>query len=268
MQNGAKRRTLGTFKNLIVKDNSVSVLGVKITKLPEEEVLEFIIRSLKNFEKKFYVVTPNPEILVMAYKDSTYKKVLNEAKLALPDGVGVIWAAKFLGKHLDDRFSGVDFMEKLCERLSKRIETVGFLGGMPGVAVKTAECLKKRYPGLNVVFADSEWHNRDYSKYILGEKKTIDVLFVAFGSPKQEKWIYNNLSYLPVKMAVGVGGAFDFISGRVPRAPLFVRKAGLEWLFRLTIQPWRIKRQLALLEFVFLVFKERIKNWQLHRREG
>jgi N-acetylglucosaminyldiphosphoundecaprenol N-acetyl-beta-D-mannosaminyltransferase len=177
----------------------------------------------------------------------------------------VVWAAKFLGKHLDDRFSGVDFMEKLCEKLAKRIETVGFLGGMPGVAVKTADCLKKRYPDLNVVFVDSEWHNREYSRYILGKKKEIDVLFVAFGSPKQEKWIYDNLSYLPVKMAVGVGGAFDFISGRVPRAPLFVRKAGLEWLFRLAIQPWRIKRQLALLEFVFLVFKEKIKNWGLHR---
>lgn len=226
------------------------VLGVGFSTASKSEVLEYII---KNLTSKYFVVTPNPEILVMANKDIEYKKVLNKAKLALPDGMGVIWASKILGVSLKGKITGVDLVQGLCGEVSKRPITVSFLGGRPTVAEKAAECLKKRHFGLKIRFTGSEISN--FSKL-----KGTDILFVAFGSPKQEFWIEKNLKRLPVKVAIGVGGAFDMISGRVPRAPVWLQNLGFEWLFRLMVEPWRIKRQLSLLIFVFLVLKEKFWN--------
>lgn len=234
-------------------ENKIFLLGVGFNNLRINDVLELIIKGLVKNEKKYYVVTPNPEILVLADGDVNYKKVLNEAKLALPDGTGVIIASRLLSKPLRGKIHGVDLMENLCKEVSKRPITVGFLGAGPNVAELTAECLREKYPGLKINFTKTEWNF---------EKKypETDILFVAFGSPKQEIWIAENLSKLPVKVAIGVGGAFDFVSGKVRRAPVFVRKLGFEWLFRLIIEPWRIKRQLRLIKFIFLVCKEKISE--------
>jgi len=144
-------------------------------------------------------------------------------------------------------------MEKLCEACREKPLSIGFLGGRGRVAERTAERLKMRYPWINVTFVGSEWSEKGF---INKKERSIDILFVAYGIPKQEEWIYENLPKLPVKAAMGVGGAFDFISGAVPRALFLVRFLGLEWLFRLIVQPWRFRRQLALIEFIFLVFKE------------
>jgi N-acetylglucosaminyldiphosphoundecaprenol N-acetyl-beta-D-mannosaminyltransferase len=226
------------------------LLGVGFSDANETEILEFIVIGLQKQSEKYYIVTPNPELLVIASKDNKYKAILNKAKLALPDGIGVMLAGRILGRPLKERMHGVDLLEKLCKEVSKQPITVGFLGAGSGVAVRTAECLQKKYPGLKVSIVSEEWTED------LKDKKT-DILFVAFGSPKQEIWISENLEKLPVKVLIGVGGAFDFVSGKVRRAPLLVRKIGLEWLFRLVIQPWRIKRQLRLLEFIYLVFMEK-----------
>lgn len=236
------------------------LLGVDLSIASEKEVLEYIIEKIKFEAKKFsdpqdrkakfYIVTPNPELVVIANKDKSYKKVLNNANLALPDGVGIMWAGKVLGVSLKEKITGIGLVESLCRKVAKRPITVGFLGGRPQIAEETAECLKKRYFGLKIGFFGSEI--KDF-----GDLKGTDVLFVAFGSPKQEFWIAKNLNKLPVRVAIGVGGAFDMISGKVSRAPLWVRNIGLEWLFRLIIQPWRIKRQLSLLLFIFLVIKEK-----------
>ena len=226
------------------------LLGVGFNNLTETEVLEYIVKNLQKQRKKYYIVTPNPELLVIANNDKDYKKVLNGAELALPDGIGIIIGSQLLGKPLKQRITGVDFMEMLCKEVSKRPITVSFLGAGPNVAVKTSECLQKRYPGLNVGWVAQEWSEE------LKNKET-DILFVAFGSPKQEIWISEHLNELPIKVAVGVGGAFDFVSGNVRRAPGFMRRLGLEWLFRLVIQPWRIKRQLSLVKFSYLILKEK-----------
>jgi N-acetylglucosaminyldiphosphoundecaprenol N-acetyl-beta-D-mannosaminyltransferase len=231
----------------------ILMLGVGLTNVTEQEVLEFIVTGLEKQKEKYYIVTPNPELLVIADKNSGYKTILNRAKLALPDGIGVMIAARLIGKPLKARIHGVDLMENLCREVSNRPITVGFLGAGPGVAEQAAECLKKRYPRLKVGLVTSEWSEA------LKDKK-IDILFVAFGSPKQEIWIADNLKALPAKIIVGVGGAFDFISGKVPRAPKVFRSLGLEWLFRLSIQPWRIKRQLSLIKFVVLILKEKLKS--------
>lgn len=249
-------------------ENKIFLLGVGFNNLKIKDVLELMIKGLKKNEEKYYVVTPNPEILVLADSNPNYKKVLNGAKLALPDGIGVMTASRLLSKPLKERIQGVDLMENLCEEAAKRPITVGFLGGGPNVAELTAECLRRKYPGLNVVFTGEEWNSN--SKFRIQNSKSgkqfnnstiqqsIDILFVAFGSPKQEIWIAENISRLPVKVAIGVGGAFDFVSGKVRRAPKFIRKLGLEWLFRLIIQPWRIKRQLRLIKFIFLVCRAQL----------
>jgi len=271
------------------------ILGVGITNATTEEILEYIIRGLERNTKKYYIVTPNPEILVLASRDFKYKNILNRAKIAVNDGIGVTTAGKILNKPLKERLTGVDLLESLCRKAAEKPITVGFLGGRDGVAEKTSECLVKKYPGLKVAFAGEEWpaykfdgrklkmedgnlkiedgrlktKNKEkiYSLYSTIKKlpstfyhlsSNIDILFVALGAPKQEIWISNSLDKFPVKVLIGVGGAFDYISGKVSRAPLIIRKIGFEWLFRLLVQPWRLKRQLALLEFAFLVFKEKI----------
>ena len=253
----------------------ISILGVTITNESSEKVLEYLLSRIKNKKEKTFIITPNPEMLVHASRNLAYKDKLNHANIALPDGVGLFFASAFMGERLEERITGVDFIEELCKASAELPLSMGFLGGKAGVAEHAAECLLQKYPYLNIVFAAEEWPSNDRLKIMdLGLKnekrknlkssilnlQSIDILFVAFGIPKQEEWIYDNLQKLPVKAAMGVGGAFDFLSGSVPRAPFLVRFFGFEWLFRLIVQPWRWKRQLALIEFIVLVFKEKFSS--------
>lgn len=222
-----------------------------IKSLSFEEALEYLIKNSQNKTNKTFVVTINPEIIMLAAKDLEYEKVLKSADLALADGVGVLWAGKIFGKTFKGRVHGVDLVEGLCEAISDKPITVGFLGGYGNVAQLTADCLVKKNPSLKVEFAIDEWSKEN-------KNLSSDILFVAFGSPKQEKWIHDNLKDINSSVLIGVGGAFDFISGKVPRAPVFIRKIGLEWLFRLVIQPWRVRRQFALVKFVMRVVWEKL----------
>ncbi|HWY79893.1 MAG TPA: WecB/TagA/CpsF family glycosyltransferase, partial [Candidatus Sulfotelmatobacter sp.] len=234
-------------------------------------ILEYFLERLKNIKKKSFIITPNPEMLVYAHKDLAYQSKLNCADIALADGIGLFFAGSLMGEQLKERITGVDFIEKLCEMSREKPISMGFLGGRAGIAERTAECLLKKYPYLDIVFAGADWNDHGFDFKLrhteskMKEEKlkkqikkviTIDILFVAYGVPKQEEWIYKNLQKLPVKAAMGVGGSFDFLSGTVRRAPFIIRYAGLEWLFRLIVQPWRWKRQLALIEFIFFVFKD------------
>lgn len=226
-------------------------LILQIENINFEEALEYVVKNAEKKEGKAFIITINPELIMLAQKDSEYEKVLKSADLAVADGVGILWAGKIIGKKFSGRIHGVDLVEKVSEAISKKPISVGFVGGHENVAQLTAECLSKKYPGLKVAFAEKEWED-------IKVKKSADILFLALGSPKQEKWIYENLPKIDVKVAIGVGGAFDFISGQVRRAPKWMRKIGLEWLFRLIIQPWRWKRQLSLIKFVLLVIKEKL----------
>ncbi len=243
------------------------ILGVGITNEIEDKILEYLLLGLKSAREKYYIVTPNPEILVHSFGNPHYKKILNEAKIALPDGIGVFLASALMGNIMRERIAGVDFMDEICKRSVKRPITVGFLGGRDGVAERTAECLKAKYPWIEVGFVGEEWAKSSKfptrglpsskGRKVKSSKLELDILFVAFGHPKQEEWIYKNLERLPVRVAMGVGGAFDYISSKVVRAPFMVRAMGFEWLFRLIVEPWRWRRQLVLPKFVWLVLKER-----------
>ena len=260
------------MKELLVKKE---ILGVEVTDASSERILEYVFTFLAEKREKMYIVTPNPEIITYAARHEGYKNVLNAAGVALCDGAGLLWASRVLGIPLKERISGVDFMEKLCKESVRKTVSVGFLGGRNNVAERTAECLKEKYPGMNVSFVAEEWSEEGFmttekyqdqeknkkmlnTKYLIHNTDVIDILFVAFGFPKQEEWMAENLKKLPVRVMMGVGGSFDYLSGEVRRAPKFVRSLGLEWLFRLIRQPWRLKRQIDLLKFVTLVLKQRL----------
>lgn len=215
----------------------VNILGVKIDDIDMSEALVLVERWLEK-PGKHYIVTPNPEMIVAAQYDPAFKKILNDADLSIPDGTGL----KLSGK-IKNTIAGTDFMEELVRVAAEEGFVTGFLGGKDEVAKKCVECLKRKYPKLKVVFASES----------ISAIPPVDLLFVALGHNKQEKWIAGNLDKIPVHIAMGVGGAFDYLGGFVPRAPKFLRAIGLEWLFRLVIQPWRIKRQLALVKYLLLL---------------
>lgn len=260
---------------------SIKILGVRVNNASKEDILEFIFKRLQIRNSKFYIVTPNPEMLVYASSSSSFRDILNNAAVSLADGVGLVLAGSVLKKGKIMRLTGTDMTEALCREVSERGLTVGFLGGKAGVAKRTAECLQKKYPKLIVNFVGEEWETAGpasshphptaslrkakFGRSMVAPRSAspashIDILFVAFGFPKQEEWIANNLSKIDVSCAMGVGGAFDYISGKVPRAPKVLRSAGLEWAFRLAVQPWRIKRQFALPVFVGKVVIDRLTN--------
>ena len=220
-------------------------VGVGIDNLTMDEVLEKI---------SGFVVLPYSEFIVRAQKDEEFKNILNSADFCLCEGRGLQLAARFLGKKLKENIAGVDLIYKLNLESGVKNHRIFLLGGEKEVVKKAGVKL-----GKNVVGAE---HGYQDLKKIIEKINKIepDILLVGLGSPKQEKWIYENLKKMPsVKIAIGVGGAFDFISGRMKRAPKFFQKIGLEWLWRLILQPWRIKRIYnGVVKFSWLILKCKI----------
>ncbi len=236
--------------------NKINILGVRIDDLSITESLEMVEGWIsKGGSHKIY--TPNPEFLVKAYEDPSFKKILNASDLNIPDGRGL----RLTGA-IKNTTTGIDLMEALCKLSAEKGFTIGLLGGKEGVAEKTSECLKKRYPNLKITYVDSGSvipakagiQNVSGSPIKLGMTITeTDILFVALGMGKQERWIEENIGKYKIHVMMGVGGSFDYISGRVQRAPKIIRSLGFEWLFRLILQPWRLKRQLKLLKYLYLL---------------
>jgi len=239
----------------------VSILGVLVDNVDYSEALEKVNEFIRS-GKKHYIVTPNPEQVVYAQDHSSFKKILNEADLAICDGVGLLWASRFLSTPLKERVSGVDLMEKICVRASQKGWKLGFLGGTGKTAKETGEALKLRYDGLKIEFAAEGDPRSDFDWELRKEIPELDVLFVAYGAPKQEELIARNLKELDVKVVMACGGAFDFVAGKKKRAPEILRNTCFEWLWRLMLEPWRIKRQMAIPAFVLKVFWVRISNFK------
>lgn len=214
------------------------IFGIKFDNLTMDEAVEKI---------RGFVVLVYSEFVVRAQKDEEFKNILNKADFCLCEGRGLYLCAKILGKKLKQNINGVKLIKKLKGRIF-------LFGGTQEVIEKTAEKL-----GEGIVGFENGY--QDFDKVI--EKINLakpDILLVGLGSPKQEKWIYENLKKMPsVKVAIGVGGAFDFISGHVRRAPKILQKIGLEWLWRLMLQPKRIKRIFKGVEgLICLTFKNMI----------
>ena len=202
------------------------------------EALAMAGKMLSNGRQNI-IFTPNPEILLEASRSKEYRAILQKADLALPDGIGLVLIGRFLGAPFRERVAGVDFMVKLCEFAAKHGQKIFLLGGENCVAGRTAIVLKKQFPDLQVAgwSEDIQYHRHSERSEEPGIYST-DIIFVALGAQKQEWWICDNLSHLSnIKIAMAVGGAFDMISGDIPRAPAFLRKAGLEWLWRFALEP-------------------------------
>jgi len=236
-----------------------NVLGVLIDGVTYDQARDLISGWWEGHAGHF-ITTPNPEILVYAKHNPEYMDTIAKADLAIPDGVGVILAGKILGTPFQNRLTGADLAEGLIELSAKRGKRVFFLGGRNNVAQEAADVFRRRFPELKVVGSaegDPDASYDQQTRDLLGTDR-IDLLLVAYGHPKQEYWIARNLSHLNVKVAMGIGGSFDFWSGKARRAPYPLRALGFEWAYRLIREPWRWRRQLALPQFVALVLRQRL----------
>jgi N-acetylglucosaminyldiphosphoundecaprenol N-acetyl-beta-D-mannosaminyltransferase len=239
----------------------VNILGIKIDDVTGEEALARIEQFVSD-GRPHVVTTVNPEFIVTAQRDAVFAQILNQADLNLPDGQGLLWAARLLGASLRERVTGVDTVVRLAGLSAQKGYGIYLLGAAEGVAEATAQILSARFPTLRVagIYAGSPAPEEDDQivQRILAVNPRL--LFVAYGAPRQEKWIARNLSRLQVPVAMGVGGAFDFISGQTRRAPSWMQRLGLEWLHRLALQPWRWRRMTALPRFGLLVLRQRTRQ--------
>ena len=222
------------------------ILGVRVDCLDTKQALERI-EDLAAAQGMHLVATVNPEFVMRAQDDRDFARVLSTADLCLPDGTGVVWAARRQGCALAGPVAGVDLVQPIAAMCARRSWRLFLLGAQPGVAAELASALQASNPGLAVAaHAGGPAPSFDAETLALIEGHHTDVLLVAYGAPAQELWIDRLRDRLAVSVAMGVGGAFDFLTGRVPRAPAWMRRAGLEWLHRLARQPWRVRRMAVL----------------------
>jgi N-acetylglucosaminyldiphosphoundecaprenol N-acetyl-beta-D-mannosaminyltransferase len=226
--------------------NQVRVLGVRVDCLEMDAALERIAQ-LVDGGGHHLIVTVNPEFVMRARVDQEFARVLESADLCLADGSGVVWAARRQGCAMTSPVTGVDLMPPLAALCARRQFRLFLLGAAPGVAAALATHLRSSVPDLDVAaHSGSPDPSSDAETLGLISNYKPHVLLVAYGHPAQELWIDRLSDRLDAAVAIGVGGAFDYLTGRVPRAPAWMRRAGLEWLFRLVRQPWRIRRMAVL----------------------
>lgn len=268
---------------------AVRVLGVRFDNLTRREAAQAIAKLAGDGEKT-YVVKPYSEFMTVVVRDDRVRDVLNGAALCLPDGVGIIWAAHYLslpgaglrallqlapslaslvfrsaavGTSLVEQMGGPDLTWPMLAALDEAEATVYLLGGTKDEVSGARRRIEERFQRLRIVGArDGYFRTRGSENDGVIEKineAAPQVLLAGMGFPRQELWIADNLSRLKVNVAVAEGGSFSFISGRIGRAPGWVRRMGLEWLYRLGRQPWRLRRQLRLPQFVALVVRERLR---------
>lgn len=221
------------------------ILGVQIDRMTLDEAVD-AGRTLLDGPGFHYVVTPNPEFVLAAKKDREFRRVLNGADLALPDGIGVVYAAKVLGTPLKERVPGVDFAQRLMALIAGNGKKLFLLGAKPGVAEKAADNLRKEYPGLDICGVHNGYFQEDGPVVEAIRASGADIVFVCLGAPKQELWMSKFGPETGARLMIGLGGCLDVFAGNVQRAPEKWQKAGLEWLYRLFKEPSRIGRMAKL----------------------
>ncbi|PIQ72371.1 hypothetical protein COY13_02740 [Candidatus Roizmanbacteria bacterium CG_4_10_14_0_2_um_filter_36_35] len=238
------------------------LLGITISPETKTSILEKIIKYIRSPKGFFHIVSLNPENLVIAQENKEFKKVLETAQIKIIDGMGIVLAGCLLNLNLE-RLTGVDLMKNLIILASSMRLRVLLIGGKANLALELADCYQREFfetkfkgiEGIKDLKNPTDKEEEDTLSIVRRYKP--QLIFVAFGSPDQELWIERHKNEFSGSVVMGVGGAFDYLSENINRAPKFVRKLGLEWLFRLVNQPWRWKRQCRLLKFIELVFKEK-----------
>ena len=248
---------------------SIDILGVRVDGATYESLLARVDEFVAS-RAPHQVITLNPEMLVAAHDDPGFHQTLNDADLNVADGVGLLLAARILGHRLPGRVTGSDGIYHLAAHCAERGYRPFLLGAAPGVAEEAARRLTAAYPGLRVAgtFAGSPAPEDEPDILARIRAAAPDVLLVAYGVPAEEKWIARNRARLNVPVMIGVGGALDFVAGVTRRAPAWMRRLGVEWLYRLLSQPWRWRRQLALPRFILLSLRQRMHKGETNHEQG
>jgi N-acetylglucosaminyldiphosphoundecaprenol N-acetyl-beta-D-mannosaminyltransferase len=239
------------------------LLGISLKNVASNDILEDIKKYIRGTNEFCHIVSLNPENMVVASEDNEFKEIVETAQIQIVDGVGVALAGRLFGFDLGPRQTGVDTMEQLIREATRDSLSVVLIGGNENIAHELAECYNRIYgtanffgvQGIKDIQNPTEEEEKELLSIVAARRPRL--LFVSFGSPWQEKWIYRNRASLQGIICMGVGGAFNYLSGKVERPHRMIRAIGMEWLSRLISQPWRWKRQLRLIKFVWLVLKQR-----------
>mgnify|MGYP001591525721 CR=1 FL=1 len=240
-----------------IAPDSVEILGIRLSGSEPVELLKYLASRIAE-AKKTFIVTPNPEFVVYAREHSWFKQILNQADIAIPDGIGLVWASRFLGRPLPGRVSGADVVEKILSLANQKAWRIGIMGARRGDVYQRQLLIQKlteKYPraGIFCLEETPDWQKNPPA--FGGE-----IIFACQGMGEQEKWLAANYNQAKAIIFMGIGGSLDYLTGFVKRAPVWMRRLGLEWLYRLIRQPWRLCRQLALLKFIWLVLKEKFAS--------
>lgn len=226
------------------------IRGFYVSTLGYKEIKQQLLKDIEQ-KKKSFIVAINPEKIMHGTKDAELKELLNSATYQIPDGNGVVLLSKRQGGKIKERVTGCDLFQQLCELAAIENKKVFLYGAKPGVAIQTKKVLEEHYKNLNVVGVLDGYQKDEQLIIDTINRAKPDFLFVALGSPTQEKWIKANMESLDVSIFQGVGGSFDVVSGNIKRAPVFMQKIGLEWLHRVVMEPKRVGRIIRL--FCFLI---------------
>ncbi|MDR7240697.1 WecB/TagA/CpsF family glycosyltransferase [Neobacillus drentensis] len=238
-----------------MKNNSVKVLGIDFANKGFDEVVGSLLSRIKS-NRKAFIVTANPEIVMYAHEHPDYKKIIQSADMVVPDGFGIILASKILNTPIIERVAGYDLMVRLLELGNENQLKIYLLGGREETNQKAVANINRQYPNVQIVGSHHGFFDWEKNK-ITAEIKAAspDIIFVALGFPKQEQWIARNLDQFSKGLFMGVGGSIDVLAGEVQRAPRFWQKMNLEWFYRLISQPSRWRRMLAIPRFLLQIFK-------------
>ena len=223
----------------------VAIGSIQISNVTWSEAISRVEELIRS-DSEEYVLTPNVDHVVQAESDHLLREIYTECPLVLADGMPIIWASHMLGTPLKEKISGSDFLIRFCKTAAERGYRIFFLGGQDDASTISAEILRRRFPGLEIVGIHSPPHG--FEKEEESNSRVLDMInmarpdliFVGLGTPKQEKWIYENRHRYHARVSFPVGAGFDFLSGKTHRAPLWMRHAGLEWFWRLLLNPRRL----------------------------
>lgn len=234
--------------------DKVDILGVQVDSVTMQQAVA-VVEKFMDERAGVLVATANAEMIMRATHDAELMRILNGAALVVPDGAGTVWAAHHLGYEMPERVAGYDMAQQLMKNAPAKKRRIYFFGSAPGVADKAKAKAERLYPGIEIVGVRNGFFTEKDESQIIADIKAAkpDLLLVALGVPKQEKWLAKHLAELEVPVAIGVGGTLDVMAGVMKRAPLWMQKAKLEWLFRGMLQPKRAGRLLALPKFVLKV---------------
>ncbi len=244
----------------------INIRGVNFDNITQSEAAEILAERLREDSGITAVYTPNSEIIQLCIEQNEYYELINSAEMTVPDGVGVIKAAKILGTPLKEKIPGIELGEKMIAFCAGEGIGVYLLGGKPGVAELAAEKLTEKYPGLKVCGTADGYFKKEGEESEGAIERIREsgarLAFICLGVPVQERWIHDNKEKLgaSVRVVMALGGSLDVYSGTVKRAPKFFCNAGLEWFYRLITQPWRLGRMMKLPKFLFGTYRERLKK--------